>query len=69
MEWGINDEPAFSLVFVQGLPWEKPAAYQRVSPVFDFGKVRTPTLFHVGASDDAVRPRTAACSIEPSGTI
>lgn len=68
MEWGINDEPAFPLVFVQGLPWGKPAAYQRVSPVFDFGKVRTPTLFHVGASDDAARPRTAACSIEPSGS-
>ena len=39
MEWGINDEPAFPLVFVQGLPWEKPTPYQRVSPIFDFGKV------------------------------
>jgi dipeptidyl aminopeptidase/acylaminoacyl peptidase len=56
MEWGITDEPGFPLAFVQGLPWEKPAAYKRVSPVFDFGKVRTPTLFHVGGGDERCPP-------------
>jgi dipeptidyl aminopeptidase/acylaminoacyl peptidase len=56
MEWGINDEPAFSLAFAQGLPWEKPVPYRRASPVFDFGKVRTPTLFHVGGGDERCPP-------------
>lgn len=51
LEWGTNDEPAYPMVFVQGLPWTKPAAYQKASPVFNFGAVRTPTLFHVGAND------------------
>ncbi len=50
-EWGTNDEPAFSMVFVKGFPWNKAPEYQRVSPVFTFDKVRTPTLFHVGAND------------------
>jgi dipeptidyl aminopeptidase/acylaminoacyl peptidase len=59
MEWGINDEPAFPLVFVQGLPWERPTAYQRVSPIFDFGRVRTPTLFHVGGSDPRCPPENS----------
>jgi dipeptidyl aminopeptidase/acylaminoacyl peptidase len=59
MEWGINDEPAYPLVFVQGLPWEKPAAYQRVSPIFEFGKVRTPTIFHVGGRDERCPPENS----------
>jgi len=59
MEWGITDEPAFPLVFAQGLPWEKPAAYQRVSPIFDSGKVRTPTLFHVGGKDERCPPENS----------
>ncbi len=59
MEWGIADEPAFPLVFVQGKPWEKPASYQRVSPIFDFGKVRTPTLFHVGGGDERCPPENS----------
>lgn len=51
MNWGINDEPAYAIVFAQGLPWQKPEVYARSSPVLDFGNVRTPTLFHVGAND------------------
>jgi len=50
-EWGINDEPAFSIVFVQGLPWKIASEYERVSPIFKFDNVHTPTLFHVGESD------------------
>lgn len=56
MEWGINDEPAFAVAFVRGLPWEKPAEYRRASPLYDFGKVRTPTLFHVGGGDERCPP-------------
>jgi acylaminoacyl-peptidase len=51
MEWGINDEPAFPLIFSGGTPWQVPDVYRRSSPVFQFGDVRTPTLFHVGEND------------------
>jgi dipeptidyl aminopeptidase/acylaminoacyl peptidase len=50
-EWGTNDEPAYSVVFIKGFPWNKAAEFQRVSPVFEFGKVHTPTIIHVGAKD------------------
>jgi dipeptidyl aminopeptidase/acylaminoacyl peptidase len=59
MEWGITDEPAFPLVFVQGLPWKKPDIYQRDSPIFGFGNVRTPTLFHVGGNDERCPPENS----------
>ena len=51
MEWGINDEPAFPVVFSGGTPWQVPDAYRRTSPIFQFADVRTPTLFHVGEND------------------
>jgi len=51
MEWGTNDEPAFPMNFNRGTPWEVPESYRRASPIFKFGKVRTPTLFHVGEND------------------
>jgi dipeptidyl aminopeptidase/acylaminoacyl peptidase len=56
MEWGINDEPAYAMVFEKGLPWEKPEVYRKVSPIYDFGKVVTPTLFHVGEGDERCPP-------------
>lgn len=59
LNWGINDEPAYALVFAQGLPWQKPDVYRRSSPVFDFGQVRTPTLFHVGANDERCPPENS----------
>lgn len=51
MEWGINDEPAFPRIFSGGLPWEVPDVYRCTSPIYQFGGVRTPTLFHVGEND------------------
>lgn len=51
MEWGANDEPAYQLALNQGAPWEKKDLYIKASPVFDLGKVKTPTLFHVGEFD------------------
>ena len=55
-EWGINDEPAYPLVFQKGLPWEKPEEYRRASPVYDLGRVRTPTIIHVGGADERCPP-------------
>ncbi len=50
MEWGLADEPAYPMVFKQGrTPWQAPEAYHASSPVW--GKVKTPTLIHVGGSD------------------
>jgi dipeptidyl aminopeptidase/acylaminoacyl peptidase len=51
LEWGATDEPAYPMVFVQGFPWNVATAYQKASPVFSFGAVRTPTIFHVGEND------------------
>jgi dipeptidyl aminopeptidase/acylaminoacyl peptidase len=56
MEWGTNDEPAYSLVFVKGFPWNKEAEFRRVSPIFKFDKVGTPTIFHVGGNDERCPP-------------
>lgn len=51
LEWGTNDEPAFPNVFSRGLPWDAADNYRRTSPIHTFGKVKTPTLFHVGEDD------------------
>jgi dipeptidyl aminopeptidase/acylaminoacyl peptidase len=56
MEWGANDEPAYAIVFKKGMPWSKPENYRRAAPVFEFDKIRTPTLVHVGGSDDRCPP-------------
>jgi dipeptidyl aminopeptidase/acylaminoacyl peptidase len=55
-EWGTNDEPAYTIIFKTGLPWKRPDVYRRVSPVFGLENVRTPTLIHVGASDERCPP-------------
>jgi dipeptidyl aminopeptidase/acylaminoacyl peptidase len=51
MEWGSNDEPAYMNVLKGGLPWDKPEAYRRTSPLYQFNKITTPTLIHVGGND------------------
>ena len=51
MEWGTNDEPAFPQIFSGGTPWQVPHVYRRSSPLYQFGMVKTPTLFHVGEGD------------------
>lgn len=56
MEWGANDEPAYTMVFKQGLPWTNPTKYHKASPTYGLGKVRTPTLIHVGANDERCPP-------------
>src|SRR5207244_12411226 len=42
MEWGINDEPAYPMVFKQGPPWERPAASRKPSPSWAPSQVRAP---------------------------
>jgi dipeptidyl aminopeptidase/acylaminoacyl peptidase len=55
-EWGFNDEPAYPTVFKKGLPWEKPEIYRKTSPTYGLGNVKTPTLIHVGGSDERCPP-------------
>ncbi len=56
MEWGSNDEPAYTMVFKQGFPWNAAEKYHRASPTYHLDKVRTPTLIHVGANDERCPP-------------
>jgi dipeptidyl aminopeptidase/acylaminoacyl peptidase len=56
MEFGSNDEPAYTIVFKQGFPWSSAARYQKASPSYQLNKVRTPTLIHVGGNDERCPP-------------
>src|SRR5262249_16869201 len=56
MQWGSNDEPAYMVALKGGLPWQKPDVYRRTSPTYQLNKVRTPTLIHVGGSDERCPP-------------
>jgi len=56
MEFGSNDEPAYTMVFKQGFPWSSAARYHQASPTYHLHKVRTPTLIHVGGNDERCPP-------------
>jgi dipeptidyl aminopeptidase/acylaminoacyl peptidase len=56
LQWGSEDTPGHVINYMQGLPWEAPEAYHKASPVFGMGKVRTPTLVHVGGDDPRCPP-------------
>jgi dipeptidyl aminopeptidase/acylaminoacyl peptidase len=56
MEFGANDEPAYSIVFKRGLPWSAGNTYVKASPSWQLDKVKTPTLIHVGANDERCPP-------------
>jgi dipeptidyl aminopeptidase/acylaminoacyl peptidase len=56
MEWGSNDEPAYAIVFKRGFPWDQATTYHRTSPTYQLDKIRTPTLIHVGGSDERCPP-------------
>jgi dipeptidyl aminopeptidase/acylaminoacyl peptidase len=55
-EWGANDEPAYAIVFKKGFPWNASENYHKASPIYGLDKVRTPTLIHVGGSDERCPP-------------
>ncbi|MGE3182489.1 MAG: alpha/beta hydrolase family protein, partial [Phycisphaerae bacterium] len=54
MQWGVEDTPGHVVNYMQGLPWEQPAAYLKASPVYKLAEIQTPTLIHVGADDPRV---------------
>ncbi len=55
MQWALEDTPGHVINYQNGkLPWEDTELYIDGSPLFDLGKVKTPTLIHVGADDQRV---------------
>ncbi len=54
MQWMIEDTPGHVINYNQGLPWTSGAAMQKSSPLYNVGKVKTPTLIHVGQHDPRV---------------
>ena len=54
MQWMIEDTPGHVVNFHRGLPWQRIHAFQHSSPLYNLGRVKTPTLIHVGARDRRV---------------
>lgn len=54
IQWGVEDTPGHVINYMKGLPWDLPGAYRSGSPLFNLGKVSTPTLIHVGEGDARV---------------
>jgi len=54
LQWGLEDTPGHVINYMQGLPWEKPEAYIKGSPLYNLDKVKTPTIIHVGGNDPRV---------------
>ena len=55
IQWGEEDTPGHVVNYMDGLPWEKPEAYQKASPLFSFGPgIETATIIHVGENDPRV---------------
>ena len=54
IQWGLEDTPGHVVNFMRGLPWQSPEAYHKASPLWDYGKVTTPTLIHCGGADSRV---------------
>jgi dipeptidyl aminopeptidase/acylaminoacyl peptidase len=58
-QWASQDTPGHNVNYQQGLPWERPEAYENGSPLYKAGRITTPTLIHVGAEDARVPPVNA----------
>jgi dipeptidyl aminopeptidase/acylaminoacyl peptidase len=55
IQWGEEDTPGHVINYLEGLPWEKPAEYQRASPLYHLKPGnQTATLIHVGEQDARV---------------
>ncbi|MHC4945465.1 MAG: S9 family peptidase [Planctomycetota bacterium] len=54
IQWGTEDTPGHVVNYMEGLPWEKPEAYIKGSPLYKLHRVKTPTLIHVGGDDPRV---------------
>ncbi len=57
--WGNDDDAFDDAYFLGGLPWEVPDRYRSEAPIFQFNKVRTPTLVVTAADDIRVPPLEA----------
>lgn len=56
LQWGLEDTPGHVNNYMQGYPWQHPAAYDKASPSAFLNKIKTPTLIHVGGNDSRVPP-------------
>ena len=56
MQWAIEDTPGHVVNYQKGLPWEQVETMRKASPLYDAGKIRTPTLIHVGENDPRCPP-------------
>jgi len=56
LQWAAEDTPGHVVNFQKGLPWERAEQMRSASPLYDAGKIRTPTLIHVGGSDQRCPP-------------
>jgi dipeptidyl aminopeptidase/acylaminoacyl peptidase len=56
IQWATEDTPGHVINFMKGLPWERPEAYQKGSPIYALDRIKTPTLIHVGGNDPRVPP-------------
>lgn len=56
IQWSIEDTPGHVINYMRGLPWQRPEAYIKASPIWKLDKVTAPTLIHVGGADPRVPP-------------
>lgn len=55
IQWAEEDTPGHVVNYLRGLPWERPDAYRKASPMFGLGEdYCTPMLLHVGENDARV---------------
>jgi dipeptidyl aminopeptidase/acylaminoacyl peptidase len=54
MQWSIEDTPGHVVNYAMGLPWTATEELQAMSPIFEAGKITTPTIIHVGEGDARV---------------
>ncbi|MGE0441922.1 MAG: prolyl oligopeptidase family serine peptidase [Gemmatimonadales bacterium] len=57
--WGVSDVPGLTEFEFYGMPWERPALYDSLSPIRHVNKVRTPTLI-VQSEEDHRTPMADA---------
>ena len=54
MQWSIEDTPGHVVNYARGLPWTATTEFQEMSPIYDAGQIKTPTIIHVGSGDARV---------------
>lgn len=55
IQWAEEDTPGHVINYMDGLPWNKPEAYRKASPLYSFRNgIKTATIIHVGEKDPRV---------------